>query len=105
MLKTGLRRILKRALGRGNGRNVEIKARARNVEKQMQQAERLAGASARHLEQEDTFFNVPVGRLKLRKLAGSSAYLIQYSRHESPGPTESEHTGLRIQVAERHRDG
>ena len=103
MLKTGLRRILKRAHGRGNGRNLEIKARARNFEKQMEQAERLAGGSARHLEQEDTFFNVPVGRLKLRKFEDGSAELIQYSRHDSPGPTESEYTVLRIQDAERLR--
>src|SRR2546426_11171514 len=100
MLKTGLRRILKRAHGRSNGRNVEIKARAQNFEKQMQQAERLAGASARHLEQEDTFFNVPVGRLKLRKFEDGSAELIQYSRHDSPGPTDSDYTLFGFQDAD-----
>lgn len=94
---------MKRAQGRGNGRNAEIKARARNFEKQMQHAERLAGESARHLEQEDTFFNVPVGRLKLRKFEDGSAELIQYSRRDSPGPTESEYTVLPIQDPERLR--
>src|SRR5437867_13394940 len=103
MLKTGLRRLLKRAQGRGNGRNAEIKARARDFEKQMQHAERMAGGSARHLEQEDTFLNVPVGRLKLRKFEDGSAELIQYSRRDSPGPRESEYTVLPIQDPARLR--
>ena len=71
------------------GHNVEIKARARDFEAQRQRAEALASGSAGHLVQEDTFFNVPAGRLKLRKLGDGSAELIQYDRDDSPGPKKS----------------
>ncbi len=84
----------------GRGRNVEIKARARHFEKQMQQAARLAGGSVSHLAQEDIFFNVPVGRLKLRKFEDGSAELIQYDRDDSPGPRQSEYLFLRTNDAE-----
>jgi adenylate cyclase len=42
------------------------------------------------LEQEDTFFACPRGRLKLRRFGGcAQAELIYYERPESPGPKES----------------
>jgi adenylate cyclase class IV len=42
------------------------------------------------LEQEDTFFVCPRGRLKLRQFAGCpQAELIYYERPESSGPRES----------------
>jgi len=77
------------------GHNVEIKARARDFEAQRQRAEALASGSAGHLVQEDTFFNVPAGRLKLRKLGDGSAELIQYDRDDSPGPKESRYVVFR----------
>ena len=77
------------------GRNIEIKARARNFERQTEIAKALATGNPEHLEQEDTFFNVPRGRLKLRSLGGGPAELIQYDRDDSPEPKESRYSFLR----------
>ncbi len=77
------------------GRNVEIKAWARDFERQRLRAEALASGSAEHLVQDDTFFNVPAGRLKLRELGDGSAELIQYDRDDSPGPKESRYVVFR----------
>jgi predicted adenylyl cyclase CyaB len=82
------------------GRNVEIKARARDFERQKTRAEALAAGTAEHLVQEDTFFNVPVGRLKLRKLEDGTAELIQYDRNDSPGPKESRYVFFRTRDPE-----
>jgi len=86
---------MKSTQGTGSGRNVEIKARARDFEEQMRRATELAGGPVSHLVQEDIFFNVPVGRLKLRKMEDGSAELIQYDRDDSPGPRRSEYLFFR----------
>jgi predicted adenylyl cyclase CyaB len=70
-------------------RNVEIKARARDPERQARLAEQLASAPAERLVQEDTFFVVPTGRLKLRVFATGVGELIQYERSDARLPTES----------------
>ena len=77
------------------GRNIEIKARARDFERQTELAKALATETPTHLAQEDTFFNVPRGRLKLRKLGDGSAELIQYDREDSAEPKESRYNFLR----------
>ena len=46
----------------------------------------------RLIVQEDTFFVVPHGRLKLRKLSSTSAELIYYERENGPGPKESRYS-------------
>ena len=48
--------------------NVEIKAVARNFENLKKLAKSLSSSEGTLLVQEDTFFNVPNGRLKLREL-------------------------------------
>jgi len=70
-------------------RNVEIKARASNFERQARLAEDLETGGMVHLVQEDTFFQVPTGRLKLREFGDGSAELIQYEREDSVAPMES----------------
>ena len=50
------------------------------------------------IEQEDTFFNVPRGRLKLREFASSTGELIQYDRQDTSGPKESSY--IRSPIAE-----
>ena len=70
-------------------RNVEIKARARDPEKQARLAEQLASGPAERLVQEDTFFVVPSGRLKLRVFAAGAGELIQYERRDAKLPSES----------------
>ena len=70
-------------------RNIEIKAHARNFKEQSHIAEKLGDGLPKIILQEDTFFNVPVGRLKLRVFEDGTGELIQYERENSRGPSES----------------
>jgi predicted adenylyl cyclase CyaB len=69
--------------------NVEIKARARDLARQAALAEELGDGPAVELLQEDTFFPVPRGRLKLRVLAPDRGELIHYERPDAGGPRTS----------------
>jgi len=69
--------------------NVEIKAKLRNPARLQSLAEALALTPSQIILQEDTFFEVPRGRLKLRIFASNSAELIYYEREDGPGPKES----------------
>lgn len=60
--------------------NVEIKARLADREALLQRALRLATEPPQALEQDDSFFPCPNGRLKLRCLADGTAELIFYQR-------------------------
>ncbi|ELT91902.1 hypothetical protein CAPTEDRAFT_165045 [Capitella teleta] len=71
-------------------RNVEIKASVKDFEKFLSLAKELSGSEGTLLEQEDTFFNVPEGRLKLRFLKGRTSQLIFYQRPDSDGPKVSD---------------
>jgi hypothetical protein len=53
--------------------------------------------------QEDTFFTVPHGRLKLRKFSSKSAELIYYEREDGPGPKESRYCFLEHSSLTRSR--
>ncbi len=86
------------------GHNVEVKARARNFERQMLLALGLTGLPAEHLVQEDTFFNVSSGRLKLRNIADRFAELIHYDRADSLEPKESRYTVCRVDNPEELKD-
>jgi predicted adenylyl cyclase CyaB len=71
-------------------RNVEIKAKVTDFAAVRQRAERLSDGGPVLLEQEDTFFVCPQGRLKLRQLhSGAPAELIYYERSDSAQPKES----------------
>ena len=72
--------------------NVEIKARVRNPARLKSLAEALALTPSQIILQEDTFFQVPRGRLKLRIFAPNSAELIYYEREDGPGPKESRYS-------------
>lgn len=61
-------------------RNIEIKARISSVETLLPRARALAGRAPERIEQDDSFFPVPHGRLKLREFADGSAELIHYHR-------------------------
>ena len=70
--------------------NIEIKARARNFEEIKARAKKLSDTPVQVIPQEDTFFNSPQGRLKLRVLA-DHAQLIYYIRADQEGPKRSDY--------------
>jgi predicted adenylyl cyclase CyaB len=72
--------------------NVEIKARVRDSARIKVLAEALASTSSQLIEQEDVFFIVPRGRLKLRIFSSFSAELIYYEREDQHGPKESRYS-------------
>lgn len=61
-------------------RNIEIKARIGSVEALLPVARALADGEPEPIEQDDSFFTVPHGRLKLRAFADGSAVLVHYHR-------------------------
>jgi predicted adenylyl cyclase CyaB len=71
--------------------NIEIKARARDFDSVRSRAEALADAAVEIIPQEDTFFRVPQGRLKLRVLVPNPAQLIYYERPDQDGPKRSDY--------------
>lgn len=70
--------------------NIEIKARARNFDQIKSRAEKLSDIPVQVIVQEDTFFNSPQGRLKLRRLT-DHAQLIYYIRPDQEGPKRSDY--------------
>lgn len=70
-------------------RNVEVKARLDNVEKATALAASIADSGPEYIKQEDVFFNVPRGRLKLRILSPTDGQLIFYERPDQAGPKTS----------------
>jgi predicted adenylyl cyclase CyaB len=64
-------------------RNIEVKASITSVEALLPTAQALVGKPAELIEQDDTFFSVPHGRLKLRQFPNGSAELIHYTRADS----------------------
>ena len=68
---------------------MEIKARVRGPGLLRERAEQLSGSPGELLVQEDTFFNVPNGRLKLRVEGAENGQLIFYEREDLAGPKSS----------------
>lgn len=80
-------------------RNIEIKARLlAGVEALVPRASALAGAAPVPIQQDDSFFIVPQGRLKLREFADGSAELIHYHRADGPEARASDY--VRVAVPE-----
>lgn len=79
-------------------RNIEIKARIDTVEALLPRARALADGEAELIEQDDTFFHVAQGRLKLREFADGSAELIHYHRADGPEARPSDY--VRVPVAD-----
>ena len=61
-------------------RNIELKARLRDMAAARAVAESLADKPVELQTQIDTYFNCPQGRLKFREIEGRSAQLIWYDR-------------------------
>jgi predicted adenylyl cyclase CyaB len=71
--------------------NIEIKAQIQDWPDACRRAEALSGAPAEVIFQEDTFFNVAEGRLKLRAFSQASGQLIFYTRPNQDGPKRSDY--------------
>lgn len=89
-------------------RNVEIKARVADPEATAGRAASIADEGPWIIEQDDTFFACPDGRLKLRDFGNGNGELIFYRRPDQAGPGQSEYRltptedpdGLRAVLAE-----
>lgn len=72
--------------------NIEIKARARDFSDIRSRAEALSDTPVQIIPQEDTFFSVGKGRLKLRVRNADPAQLIYYERPDQDGPKRSDYS-------------
>lgn len=72
-------------------RNIEIKARASDFSNQLELGADISDQNLLTLVQEDTFFKVPKGRLKLREFPDAKAMLIFYHRRNTQGPKLSDY--------------
>jgi len=72
-------------------KNVEIKARARNFEHQQSLASMLCDRGGEKIDQRDTFYEVPRGRLKLREFSDGSGELIYYLRADTEQAKQSDY--------------
>jgi len=66
--------------------NIEIKARIADLARIRTAAEQITETPVEVLQQEDTFFEVPRGRLKLRQFTSAHGQLIYYQRDDRKGP-------------------
>lgn len=85
-------------------RNIEIKARIASVESLLPRACAVAGGEPERIEQDDTFFAVPHGRLKLRQFADGRAELIHYHRADSTDAKASDYVRVPVPDAAALRE-
>src|SRR4030042_2862310 len=71
--------------------NIEIKARVHDFKSLQQHAEQLSDSPCQIIPQEDTFFNCPQGRIKLRELDPHRGQIVYYLRQDVTGPKHSEY--------------
>jgi predicted adenylyl cyclase CyaB len=72
-------------------RNIEIKASITSIAVLEPKVAALAQHGLELIEQDDTFFNCPQGRLKLRRFADGRGELIAYDRPDTLGPKTSDY--------------
>lgn len=77
-------------------RNIEIKAKTSKPGFVAAVASVISGQQPQRLRQVDTFFDVPLGRLKLRVITDEQAELIYYRRANNLGPKKSSYRRLVI---------
>lgn len=86
-------------------RNLEVKARSRDLQKARQVAESLPAELLAEGEQTDTYFEAPQGRMKLRESSfEEEASLIWYMREDSPEPSSSEYRISRLKKPDKLRE-
>jgi predicted adenylyl cyclase CyaB len=74
-----------------SARNIELKARIRDLGRARATAERLATARLGIEQQRDTYFGCRTGRLKLRAIEGRALQLIAYQRADRPDAKASDY--------------
>ena len=77
-------------------RNIEVKASITSVDDLLPRACVLAGGQAERIEQDDSFFRVAQGRLKLRQFADGSAELIHYQRPDTESAKASDYVRVPV---------
>ncbi len=79
-------------------RNIEIKARLPGgIDALLPHAQTVAGGAApQHIAQDDSFFRVPQGRLKLREFADGTAELIYYQRADDTAAKASDYVRVPV---------
>jgi len=90
--------------------NIEIKARVDDFNSLQHKTEQLSDTPCQVIPQEDTFFNCPQGRIKLRELAPDRGQVVYYLRQDVTGPKHSEYkifetndpAGLKMILAEAY---
>ena len=85
-------------------RNIEIKARIASVETLLPRALAVAGGKPERISQDDTFFPVPMGRLKLRQFEDGSAELIHYHRADRAQAKASDYVRVPVPDAAALRE-
>jgi adenylate cyclase, class 2 len=80
-------------------RNLELKARDADPERSLAVCKSLEAEDRGTLLQEDVYFSVPRGRLKLRRQEGIAAQLIAYHRPDLPGQRESHYRIVEVEDA------
>jgi len=70
-------------------RNIELKATVDSIGALVPTASGLADSGPVEIDQDDTFFDCPNGRLKLREFSPLDGELIFYRRPDEAGPKES----------------
>ncbi len=85
-------------------RNIEVKARIDSVAALLPRAQAVARGEPQTIHQDDTFFCVPHGRLKLREFADGSAELIHYQRPDSGDAKASDYVRVAVPDASALRE-
>src|SRR5262245_35430871 len=80
-------------------RNIEIKAHVPDLAAVRAKVLAIASDAAELIDQTDTFFIVPRGRLKVCEFSDGSGELISYERPNQMGPKESVYTRAHCQNA------
>nr|CAI5839578.1 unnamed protein product [Callosobruchus analis] len=84
-------------------KNIEIKAAIKNLHNIIDIAKKLSASEGIVIKQEDTFFNVIQGRLKLRVFESGDGELIYYERPNIEGPKLSSFE--KTEIPRDHVDG
>jgi adenylate cyclase class IV len=85
-------------------RNIELKAAIASIEALLPRARAVAGGEPVAIAQDDTFFRVPHGRLKLREFADGSAELIHYHRPDGGQAKASDYVRVAVRDAAALRE-